>query len=200
MSCNDLRRSSQDDLNAGLQDYIHTSITPGDVCLLSLLEWVRDNAQSYIPIPGLIPEPEEPHAHFCRMWLYMHHIYSKTKRKDILSLAPELGLTGFSLPGKPGVVCVEGEEIKTKEFYSILRRWNWKSITCRKKETVPVTDIASQRKIVGFQELVFDTHGQRQDLGQFLDYLRQNGLEYMFKILFGIEGHSADSTCVGNSQ
>ena len=25
-------------------------------------------------------------SHFCRMWLYMHHIYSKTKRRNILAL------------------------------------------------------------------------------------------------------------------
>ena len=125
----------------------------------------------------------------------MHHIYSKTKRRNILSLASELGLTGFCLPGKPGVVCVEGEEKKTKEFYGILRRWNWKSITRRKNEVVSDCDVQSHRKIEGFQELVFDTHGQRQthmDLGQFLEYLRDHQLDYMFKVLFGVEGHSSD--------
>ena len=176
-----------------------SSILLGEVCLLTITEWIRDNAAGYFPTQtaselnseGL--DVDETSSHFCRMWLYMHHIYSKTKRRDILSLASELDLTGFMLAGKPGVVCVEGDVRNTKQFYSILRRWNWKSITCRKKEIVADRDIGVQRKITGFQELGLDTHGPRQnhmDMGQFLDYLRRHGLEYMFKTLFGVEGHT----------
>ena len=36
-----------------------------------------------------------------------HHIYSKIKRKDLQGLASDLNLTGFVMPGKPGVICVE---------------------------------------------------------------------------------------------
>ena len=170
------------------------------MCLLAVTEWIRDNAARYFPTrtvlessPAADLNAQETDGHFCRMWLYMHHIYSKTKRRDILSLSSELDLTGFMLPGKPGVVCVEGDVRNTKQFYNILRRWNWKSISCRKKEVVPDRDISVQRKITGFQELGLDTHGPRQnhmDMGQFLDYLREHGLEYMFKILFGVEGHT----------
>lgn len=169
------------------------------MCLLNIVEWIRDNAGGYFPIPstqdvgtGDEELSEDSPLQFCRMWLYMHHIYSKTKRRNILSLAGELDLTGFCLPGKPGVVCVEGEARRAKEFYSILRRWNWKSITCRKKEVVSNGDVHSLRRIDGFQELAFDTHGQRQthmDMGQFLEYLREHKLEYMFKTLFGVDGH-----------
>lgn len=129
------------------------------------------------------------------MWLYIHHIYSKTKRRNILSLSSELELTGFCLPGKPGVVCVEGSVRTTREFYSVLRRWNWKSIGCRRREVEHSMDIAKLRKIEGFGEISFDMHGHRQshmDMGQFLAYLRAHNLEYMFKELFGVEGHSVD--------
>lgn len=44
--------------------------------------------------------------HLCldvsRFWIYSHHIYSTTKRKTIIELAEQLGLSGFSHPGKPG--------------------------------------------------------------------------------------------------
>lgn len=196
VSSNGLTRRGQDDLNSDLKEYVSSSLPPGDVCLLSIVEWIRDNAGGYFPIPNIPDsvelESDEPLSHFSRMWLYMHHIYSKTKRRDILSLAQELDLTGFCLPGKPGVVCIEGEVRNTKEFYTILRRWNWKSITCRKREVIPDSNVDALRRISGFQELVLDTHGQRQnhmDMGQFLDYLRRHKLEYMFKILFGVEGH-----------
>ena len=196
---NDLPRTEQDRLNRDLHEYMTTSVTLGEVCLLSVMEWVRENAADYNTQPSCNVVPSSPQAgaaagneeddQFCRSWLYMHHIYSKTKRRNILSIAPELDLTGFCLPGKPGVVCVEGDVRRTKEFYSILRRWNWKSITCRKKEIV-AANVLSERKFQGFCELDLETHGPRSNhmnMGQFRDYLKQHGLEYMFKELFGIE-------------
>ena len=95
--------------------------------------------------------------------------------------------------GKPGVVCVEGSHASTRDFYNVLRRWNWKSIACRKREEVASTDVKGLRKIEGFRELNFDVHGPRHghmNMGQFLDYLREHELAYMFKELFGVEGHA----------
>ena len=198
VSSNDLKRRGQDDLNSDLLHFMKNNIETGTVCLLQIVEWIRDNAGSYCPIPSspVDMEPESSDSsgsQFSRMWLYMHHIYSKIKRRNILSLADEFQLTGFCLPGKPGVICVEGEERNTKQFYAILRSWCWKSIACRKKESTSSGDISSLRKISGFQELVFDMHGHRQnhmDMGQFLEYLRAHDFEYMFKVLFGVDGHS----------
>ena len=201
VSSNKLSRRSQDDLNSELKQFMLSALSPGEVGLLNVVEWIRDNAGAYFPISDSLVEQNSsdtgtkengPDTYFCRMWLYMHHIYSKTKRRNILAHADELQLTGFCLPGKPGVVCVEGTSQNTKDFYSILRRWNWKSIGCRRKEVVESMDIDSNRKIQGFQELAFDTHGTRQthmDMGQFLEYLRTHNLDYMFKELFGVEGH-----------
>ncbi len=57
---------------------------------------------------------------FSRFWIFSHHIYSKEKRKLILEWSRELKLSGFSLPGKPGVVCAEGETGNCEEYW---RRW-----------------------------------------------------------------------------
>ena len=197
VSANELKRRPQDELNSALHSYVKT-LPLGETCLLTIVEWVRDNAASYFPVPcttRLDPEPDRDKStdsHFCRMWLYMHHIYSKTKRRNILSLSGELELTGFCLPGKPGVVCVEGSVRNTGEFYNTLRRWNWKSIGCRKREVKATPNIGTHRRIEGFLELTFDLHGPRgghMDMGQFLEYLRTHKLDYMFKELFGVEGH-----------
>ena len=196
---NSLLRTEQDQLNDDLHEYMIASIPHGDVCLLSVVEWVRENAALYHtqPTSEVVLPPHILTAaagsgdddRFCRTWLYMHHIYSKTKRRNILASAAELSLTGFCLPGKPGVVCVEGDVGRTKEFYSILRRWNWKSITCRKREIV-AADLLTERKFEGFCELDFETHGPRSNhmnMGQFREYLKEHNLEYMFKELFGID-------------
>ena len=165
------------------------------------MEWVRENIPSYYSPITTTPsttQDTQGSSHeltFCRLWLYMHHIYSKTKRRDILDLAGQLNLTGFCLPGKPGIVCVEGEEGVTRHFFSVLRRWNWKSITCRHRDMARCqdsSDISQQRKLQGFCELDLVTCGPRQnhmDMGRFRDYLEQHGLIHVFPILFGVESH-----------
>ena len=198
---NDLSAQKQDQLNAELGSFMVSQLSSDELCLLSVLDWVRENASSFFVTPVMVTTADsqmsdstklQSPTEFCHMWLYMHHIYSKTKRRNILSLADELELTGFCLPGKPGVVCVEGDVENTKQFYSTLRRWNWKSITCRKKELIPVASgrcSDKERRFTGFQELSFDTHGHRSghmDMGQFRDYLTAHGLEHMFKELFGV--------------
>ena len=200
----DLKRRSQDDLNSNLHTFMKT-LPLGEACLLPIVEWIRDNAATFFPVP-CYPDPKldpesiddkNPDSHFCRMWLYMHHIYSQTKRRNILALADELELSGFCLPGKPGVVCIEGTVRKTNEFYSVLRRWNWKSIACRRREVEPSAEVGSLRRVEGFRELSFEVRGTRHhshmDMGQFLTFLKQHNLEYIFKDLFGVEAHSTDS-------
>ena len=54
---------------------------------------------------------------FSRFWIYSHHIYNKDKRKSILEWAKELDLTGFSMPGKPGVICIEGPQNNCEEYW-----------------------------------------------------------------------------------
>ena len=199
VSSDQLTRRGQDDLNSDLNQF-KTTLPRGEVCLLDLAEWVRAHTRSYLPPlaphkPTKTAERVPEETVFCRLWLYMHHIYSKTKRRNILDLADQLGLTGFCLPGKPGVVCVEGEEEGTRQFFGVLRRWNWKSITCRHRESVPCaseSELSSQRKVEGFSELEMVASGARQnhmDMGQFRDYLEGRGLGYMFQVLFGVDGH-----------
>ena len=55
-----------------------------------------------------------------RFWVYSHHIYSKVKRKDLQGLASDLRLTGFVLPGKPGVMCVE---VRIPQIWTVVRNY-----------------------------------------------------------------------------
>ena len=64
-----------------------------------------------------IRESESKTCVFTRLWIYSHHIYNKEKRKCILEWAKELDLTGFSMPGKPGVVCVEGIQEHCEDYW-----------------------------------------------------------------------------------
>ena len=126
-----------------------------------------------------------------RLWLYSHHIYSKTKRKNILDLAKDNNLTGFCMPGKPGIVCLEGPLEICNEVWTTIKQWNWKKINVKiQEEDKHVTDIETWRKFQKFEEIGFvkgETRDYHMDMGEFFKYLQANQCEYMFKELFGLE-------------
>ncbi|KAM4699692.1 RWD domain-containing protein 2B [Discoglossus pictus] len=197
-----LVRSQQTQLNMDLSTHLKSSYT-GDVCILSATEWVKDNAASYLN-KGTMPSAElqtDTHtdAVFTRLWIYSHHIYNKHKRKNILEWSKELELSGFSMPGKPGVVCVEGLQEACEEFWDRIRKLTWKRILIRHREDIPFTvtlsdinkEIQKLRRFPTLEEKAFDVHGTRgnhMDLGQLYQYLNENGCGSVFQIYFGIEG------------
>ena len=63
-----------------------------------------------------------------REFVYFHHIYNKQKRRDIVGWGRELNLSGFSVIGKPGLVCAEGAEADVREYLQRLRRLPWQKI------------------------------------------------------------------------
>ena len=62
---------------------------------------------------------------------YFHHIYSTEKRKYIVEWARELQLSGFSLPGKPGLICVEGAKADVQEYLARVKRLPWQRMQSR---------------------------------------------------------------------
>ena len=64
-----------------------------------------------------------------------HHIKSTTKRKHIVEWADELKLGGFSKPGFPGIVVVEGLEEDAAEYVQRLKRLRWQAMAVRAEDT-----------------------------------------------------------------
>ncbi|XP_061733918.1 RWD domain-containing protein 2B-like [Nerophis ophidion] len=195
-----LGRAQQTRLQAGLRAYL-TEVCLGEVCVLSAADWLRDNLRAFLSETAS-PAPPESHASppreaFSRLWIYSHHIYNSTKRKNILEWAKELGLTGFSMPGKPGIVCVEGAQSACEDFWSRVKVLTWKRIAIRHREDVSPSDegalpsVDSLRKFSGFQEAVFDPRGPRgnhMDLGLLYQFLQERGCCHVFQMYFGVEG------------
>ena len=193
-------------LNEDLQDFI-TSIDRGELCIYSVIEWIQENLCNYVcdnsgedNSDRTKPKQEEDTV-FTQLWIYSHHIYSKFKRRDIIDWAEELKLTGFSLPGKPGVVCVEGYSRPVDEYWHRLRRLNWKRLAIKEKIDLDIglEDIAKFRKFSNFEEKVFDVRGGKgreyhMDLGMFHTFLEQHGFGHIFHIYFGVDGKSASTS------
>ncbi|XP_029027490.1 RWD domain-containing protein 2B [Betta splendens] len=203
--CSSLSRAQQTQLHSDLNAYL-TANCRGDACVLSAVDWVKDNVRLFITrslatAPACKKESAPSQEVFSRLWIYSHHIYNKTKRKSILEWSKELGLSGFSMPGKPGIVCVEGPQSACEEFWSRVKVLTWKKIMIRHREDIPLDQraedsstgqsIDSLRKFTGFEEAMFDPHGNRgnhMDLGQLYQFLNEKGCCDVFQIYFGIEG------------
>lgn len=105
-----------------------------ELIMAAIIQWLQDNVESYQSAEPAENQDKKAMSAaqvkdttFSRMWIYSHHIYSKIKRKDILELTAELNLTGFTLPGKPGIIVVEGYQQSVEEFWGTIRRWQWKN-------------------------------------------------------------------------
>lgn len=77
--------------------------------------------------PAASPQPDPAVAAptIAVRMLWFHHIKSTTKRRFIVEAARSSSLGGFSKPGYPGVVVVEGEESRCDDFVRDLRRLRW---------------------------------------------------------------------------
>nr|XP_033796536.1 RWD domain-containing protein 2B isoform X2 [Geotrypetes seraphini]XP_033796537.1 RWD domain-containing protein 2B isoform X2 [Geotrypetes seraphini]XP_033796538.1 RWD domain-containing protein 2B isoform X2 [Geotrypetes seraphini] len=199
-----LIRTQQAELNSDLCTYLKNTCS-GDVCILSATEWIKDHAALYFSKEHLPSSQSDTStvaskdAIFTRLWIYSHHIYNKQKRKNILDWAKELSLSGFSMPGKPGVICVEGLQRTCEEFWARIRRLTWQRILIRHREDIPLigtsaaitTGIQMQKKFPTFEEKLFDVHGTRgnhMDLGQLYHFLNEKGCAEVFQMYFGITG------------
>lgn len=112
--CPNLSRSGHENINQDLEGYL-SSQESGTLCIGTLVEWVKDNIEKYLRA-STQPIPTEQETKFTsktknlRLWIKSHHIYSKTKMQNIQEWAKQFCLPGFLLPGKPGFMCIEGEE------------------------------------------------------------------------------------------
>lgn len=182
----EMSRTQASALNKACCDYLAT-LERGEPCIYSAVVWLQESAQNFTTniVETKSDDGVNSSEKLVRYWIYSHHIYNKTKRREILYLAGRLNITGFCMPGKPGIICVEGHESDCSQWWASIRSMTWQKIMCK------VTEDAKSRRFQTFQEVPFQTHGSRSnhsDLGELYKYLQQHQLEFIFKELFGIEG------------
>lgn len=185
-----------------IQEFIHT-LDKSEVYVYQVIVWVQENCEDLFSAHsrgiGSMSTDKKPEVNAVvemeRLWIYSHHLKSKTKRQDIVQWAKDLDLSGFSRPGKPGIICVEGIKAQTQEFWKIIRQWSWHRITVRSSETKskPADKIDTFRRFNGFREEVFTDIGdedcvQPMDMSLFMKFLEQHNCKYIKKELFGFDG------------
>ncbi|VVC90225.1 unnamed protein product [Leptidea sinapis] len=195
--CDQLNRQEESDFNKGLQEFVKTKHIGGEVCLHTIILWVQDNVISFKKVENddsLKIQTTSTNTlkakkdMFARYWIVSHHIYSKKKRDEILRLAKELNLTGFCLPGKPGVICIEGIESDCNAWWKIIRSMTWKKIALKKMESFKLSRQDSQQRFQNFEELHFQNacnNGKHPNMSEFSKYIEKHRLTESFNELFG---------------
>lgn len=187
--CNQLNRQQETTLNAGLSKCIKNNHV-GEVCLYTAITWLQDNRESFITSKdeeiSKCNEPQDENIMFSRIWIYSHHIYSMKKRVDIVKLAKEFELTGFCLPGKPGVICIEGVNSYCDQWWKNIKSMCWKKIAIRQTEIFQYSEEPKQRKFSDFKELYFEnpTNSKTANMSNFSKFMNENGFGKIFNEIF----------------
>jgi len=195
---NELSRGNQTLINEDIGEYLENETIPEEPSVVAVISWLQEHSENYFIKQNLTPvslvgQSVMSSNKFSRYWIYSHHIYSKNKRKNIVDLALELGLSGFIMSGKPGIICVEGRLENVVEWWGVVRNWNWKKITVKIQEEFDVQsedDVEQRKTFTKFEEigLVKECHrGNHMDMGEFFKYLEVYQCTWVFKELFGIE-------------
>jgi len=195
---NELSRANQTLINEDIGEYLENETIPEEPSVVAVISWLQEHSENYFIKQNLNPSPvQKPQdltsGKFSRYWIYSHHIYSKNKRKNIVDLALELGLSGFCMSGKPGIICVEGRLEHVAEWWAVVRNWNWKKISVKIQEELEIDSgeaVDGKRLFTSFEEigLVKECHrGNHMDMGEFYKYLEIYKTTWVFKELFGIE-------------
>ena len=186
-----LSRQCYKKFNEAVKEFLKDKISSEEPYLMEFLSWIQDNQNLFVlsndTVLKTTNEQIQTKEICSRLWIYSHHIYNVEKRRNIINWAHELHLNGFSMPGKPGVICVEGRESNVDEYWNRLRNLTWKKLQIKDKELL---DDMNENKLCfeQFQELEFHNSRGKGDFGQFYRYLQDKKLEKMFQLYFGFDG------------
>ncbi|XP_060653678.1 RWD domain-containing protein 2A [Drosophila nasuta] len=179
-------------LKADIDAHLAEQRDAEEAYIFQLLTWLQEHIETLMLRPeseleNQQLEEEQPKAgNLERLWIYSHHIKSSTKRQEIVRQARQLDLSGFSRPGKPGIICVEGQPEQVQQYWRDIKSLRWQRITLVKTEQ-------HQRKrfFDKFSEQLFNASDDGNDegvmnMGQFIKFLEAHGTGYMKSELFGL--------------
>ena len=167
-----------------------------DCSILNIIEWAKDNVHRFTGNTGSDSPPpsvaEKRIPRFSRTFIYSHHIFSVKKRQSIVNWARELDLSGFCMPGKPGIIVAEGDYENVQEYMTRMRNLSWQKIQIKDSLTVEVESkdkMNGLRKFDVFEEKLFSAHNDSNiDLGLLFVFLKEKGFENIFAMYFGVDG------------
>ena len=117
------------------------------VAFSTLREAVREECESHMPADpkegstaDSTDDREQSKGHFVRAIIWFHHIAANSKRRFIVERARELGVSGASKAGWPGVIVCQGESAAIDEYISSIKCLSWQAMQVRCLESVASSD------------------------------------------------------------
>jgi len=208
-SCKKINRKFSEELSNFINS-LHGS--EADCSILSIIEWIKENISKFLYFDNAPSstftkvEQTNKKLIFTRYFIYVHHIYSVEKRRNIIDWARELDLGGFCMPGKPGILICEGNQSNVEEYWRRLRSMNWYKIQIREHHNFEVNndeDIIQFKKFSAFEERVFQSNADLiptenvelkirneygSDMGLLFKFLSEKGFSSIFNLYFGVDG------------
>uniref|UniRef100_A0A0X3PXP8 RWD domain-containing protein 2B n=1 Tax=Schistocephalus solidus TaxID=70667 RepID=A0A0X3PXP8_SCHSO len=114
----------------------------GEPVICAAADWIRSalckvtTQPSKLPTELPTPASNRNSGEEVRLWILSHHIRNPKKRRVIVEWARELNLQGCCLPGKPGIVVVEGDGNNADEYWRRIRVLTWKRIQVKEREGI----------------------------------------------------------------
>ncbi|VDO21104.1 unnamed protein product [Heligmosomoides polygyrus] len=141
-----------------------------------IISWLSENKEKYREdVPGLLGRRGDPPLsnqsdQFARFFILSHHLCSPVKRGNIIQMAKELHLCGFSTPGKPAVIIVEGRLQSCEEFWKTVRSWQWKRISLRHSDAL-ISNLKDVRSQFNGVDILIDAEVDGLDKVEFYDFV-----------------------------
>ncbi|EDV98108.1 RWD domain-containing protein 2B [Drosophila grimshawi] len=183
-----LDKANTEHLKQQIENYLAKQRSdPGEPYIYQLLIWLQEQIETLLLRPAselpAVPEEQPKVVQLERLWIYSHHIKSSSKRQELIRQARQLQLSGFSRPGKPGIICVEGEQEQVQEYWRSIRALRWQKISLVR------TELCRKRRFEQFTEQLFNdgTDGDEGpiNMAQFIKFLEAHGTGYMKSEFFG---------------
>ncbi|RIA92370.1 hypothetical protein C1645_765295 [Glomus cerebriforme] len=138
-SSDNVNRQTWTEINSEIESKIKELNINDECCILELYQHTKSylvERFSQSMISNYDDKNEEKASlQLSRILIWTHHLLSLGKRKNICQWAEELGLWGFSKPGYPGIIIIEGLYDKVHEYISRLKSLRWQAITVRSEQT-----------------------------------------------------------------
>ncbi|XP_062564048.1 RWD domain-containing protein 2A [Armigeres subalbatus] len=202
-------RDQERSITERIEQYIYQEVLDkSEPYVFQIVSWIQDNFEELTKFDDPSKSLGQPSSNvsqssrgvvFERLWIYSHHLKSKTKRQTILKTARDLDLSGFSRPGKPAIICVEGHQKDTQDFWRTIRPLKWQHIQLKLSELEQLESssddvlVDEKRRFQGFREELFtEVDGQNDEqvpmsMSLFMKFLDKHDSGYIRKELFGFD-------------
>ncbi|KAF2708740.1 hypothetical protein K504DRAFT_491409 [Pleomassaria siparia CBS 279.74] len=103
--------------------------------ILMVIEYLKQEVADYLTSQtASISEVREVDTKLVRVWFYLQSLSTRSKRDDMVNWAPNYGLTGFVLAGKPGILCLEGRSDNISSYMSEIKTRSWSDVPSHQKK------------------------------------------------------------------